>query len=452
MTTMLKGNILIVDDMAENLKLLMRILESHGYRVEVADNGLEAVVLAQAHLPDLILMDVNMPDLDGFGTCLRLKEDERTRDIPVIFISALDAVEDKVRAFNTGGVDYITKPIQIEEMMARVETHMTLQRLSLQLQTTNQRLEAHIHELTHSQEQLHERESRLSAFINALPSLLYIFDEQGHYLEILTDNVGMIGEIPDDIQGRSVRDVLPGSVAELMISAIQRAIATGQTQTIEYKIPIPDGGERWFEGRIAKIEKDDSTQDQVVLLAADITERTQLYQEVQRLATLDPLTGCYNRRYFHVVADQELQRAIRYHRPFALFILDIDHFKRLNDTYGHPVGDKVLCALVELCQQKLRSTDIIGRYGGDEFVILMPELDAQGALQAGERLRKLIEEFRVTTTAGDISLTVSIGVASVNAEGENPDSIDPLMNRADEALYAVKSSNRNSIKLWQDGE
>jgi PleD family two-component response regulator len=171
--------ILVVDDAPENIRLLSRISKESRYHIEVADNGAQAVEIAQTLLPDIILLDINMPVMDGFEACARLKEDERTCDIPVIFISALDNIEDKAKAFRIGGVDYILKPFESEEVLARVETHLALRHLRVQLEQANLALSARVEELTNSRELLAQRERRLSAFVNALPNLSFILDEQG---------------------------------------------------------------------------------------------------------------------------------------------------------------------------------------------------------------------------------------------------------------------------------
>ncbi len=306
MADKLEGTILIVDDMAENVTLLSRILANQGYTVQTADNGPQAIEIAQTSSPDLILLDINMPGMDGFETCVRLKQDERTRDIPVIFISALDSIEDKVKAFHSGGVDYIPKPFEYEEVRARVETHLAILRLRIQLQSANRELAA--------------------------------------------------------------------------------------------------------------------------------------------LANQDPLTACFNRRHFMTLAENELQRAIRYKRPLSLVMLDIDQFKNFNDQYGHQIGDQVLCALVNLCQKKLRKIDVLGRYGGEEFVILLPETIADGGLQAAERLRQRIEKMKIASIKTKLLVTVSMGVASLDSDFNPAQTLDMLIKRADQALYAAKSAGRNCVR------
>ncbi len=438
--------VLVVDDAPENITLLSRILKMGGYHILVADNGAQAIDIARSMLPDIILLDITMPVMDGFEACAQLKEDERTREIPVIFISALDNVEVKAKAFQVGGVDYILQPFEYEEVQARVNTHLVLRRLRVQLEQANQALAARVKELTNSRELLAERERRLSAFVSALPNISFILDEQGRYLEVIANETSFLAARPDELVGRLTEDVLPPKEAAKILDAIGQTIQTGKIQVIEYKLPVLSGSERWFEGRIALMEKGDPGKGKVVLMASDITERVQLYQEVQRLANQDGLTGCFNRRHFMELAAQEIQRAMRYKRPLSFLMMDIDHFKDFNDQYGHQIGDQLLCNLVILCQKQLRNVDILGRYGGEEFVVLMPETAGGGAMLASERLREKIEKMKINTPGGSLSITVSMGLASLDRGFDETNTLDTLIKSADKALYAAKDAGRNCVR------
>ena len=438
--------ILVVDDAPENVALLSRILKMNGYNVQVAENGASAVESAIASPPDLILLDINMPVMDGFEVCVRLKANETTRDIPVIFISALDKAEDKARAFRAGGMDYILKPFEYEEVQARVETHLVLRRLRVQLEEANQELAARVDELTRSQELLGERERKLSAFVAALPNLSFVLDEQGRYLEIMVNEPGLLIAKPDELLGRLTEEVMPPQEGAKIVDAIRQTIATGKIKVIEYKIPVLAGGEHWFEGRIALMENDKRGHGKVVLMASEISERVQLYQEVQRLANMDVLTGCFNRRHFMGLAELEIQRSMRYNRPLSFLMMDIDHFKGFNDQYGHQIGDQLLCHLVTLCQNRIRNVDILGRYGGEEFVILMPETAGEGAMLASERLRAKIEKMKINTPEGKLSITVSMGLTSLERGFDEMQTVDTLIRSADKALYAAKDAGRNCVR------
>jgi diguanylate cyclase (GGDEF)-like protein len=171
-------------------------------------------------------------------------------------------------------------------------------------------------------------------------------------------------------------------------------------------------------------------------------------QEVQRLAITDYLTSLYNRRHFSKVGEGEFQRARRYRRSLSAIMLDIDHFKRVNDTYGHTVGDQILQGVAESCLQELRGVDVVGRYGGDEFIILLPENDLAAAEQVAERLRKSIAKRRFNTPRGPAKVTASLGVAAM--DGDSP-TLETLLSRADQALYGAKQSGRNRVsKGWRN--
>jgi DNA-binding response OmpR family regulator len=241
-----KATILIVDDVPENVILLNRVLQSEGYAVQTAENGSQALAITQRTPPDLILLDINLPDADGFDVCARLKSNEQTSQIPVMFISALDDAEGKVRAFQLGGVDYITKPFNFEEVLARVETHLSIQALRRSLEEANQKLARHVEELTRSQQRLRQEQSKLNAFISALPNLPFICDAEGRFLEILTRHEELLPCKAEEMKNRLVSEIFPEKEAEVILGAIRRAVESEQPQVIEYKVPVLAGDERGF--------------------------------------------------------------------------------------------------------------------------------------------------------------------------------------------------------------
>ncbi|MGW8252138.1 MAG: GGDEF domain-containing protein, partial [Anaerolineales bacterium] len=178
--------------------------------------------------------------------------------------------------------------------------------------------------------------------------------------------------------------------------------------------------------------------------AALVIENARLYNQMQRLAVTDTLTGVYNRRGLFEHGEREINRSLRSSRPLAAIMLDIDHFKQVNDAHSHAVGDQVLQTLARLCQENLREVDIFGRYGGEEFAILLPDTDIDSAIQAAERLRRCVSEAQITTQHGPISITVSLGVASNEGEINN---LAVLLDRADSAMYEAKHSGRNQVYL-----
>jgi diguanylate cyclase (GGDEF)-like protein len=186
-----------------------------------------------------------------------------------------------------------------------------------------------------------------------------------------------------------------------------------------------------------------------IILLRDVTERVRLLEDVQQLAIRDALTEAYNRRHFFHLANQILEQSIRYQRPVAILVLDIDHFKRINDAFGHITGDRVLKRFTTLCKQVTRASDILARYGGEEFVIFLPETTRRNAYSVAERLRQKVASTPVLDGEESIYMTVSIGVASYDPLSPAV-SLDVLLGRADQSLYQAKQNGRNRVVLWED--
>lgn len=444
--------ILIVDDLKENLILLSRILTKNGFKVASSSNSSEVMERCLKEQPSLILLDINMPVIDGFELCKQIKANPATKSIPIIFVSALESTADRLHGFEIGGVDYIVKPIEIEETLARVNTQISIHNLQLKLQRVNAELDNRLEELTLSQQQLKDRELKLNGLIKALPNITFLYDEDGNYLEIFSNEFQNIMAPIEEMLGKNIKDFLPADLVKKKMEAIRSVIKDGQTKIIEYELPFPDGKRLWFEGRFALLSREEPGKAKVICVTTEITERVELFKKVENLAILDPLTACYNRRHFINLAEKELSRANRFSRPLSLMILDIDHFKHVNDTYGHPVGDDVLKQLVELCQRELRTSDMIGRYGGEEFCILFPETGMAGALAAAERIRQHIETNLFHSESIYLKITVSAGVACLESMDKNNATLGDFFVAADKALYGAKTAGRNRIKTNCTGQ
>ena len=285
--------ILAVDDTIENLDVLVDLLSD--YDVIDATSPTEALEIVKEEKIDLILLDIMMPQMDGFEVCRRLKADPMTKDIPVIFVTAKTDEESIEKAYDVGGSDYITKPFLPKELLARVKKELRI---------------------------------------------------------------------------------------------------------------------------------------------------IELIEKLNKQATTDPLTGVYNRRFFMDSCQKNIALAKRKKEPLSILMIDIDHFKQINDTYGHAIGDEVIQKLSSIMQESQRKSDVIARYGGEEFLILLPDTPYERAKEVAQKLRKKVEESFVETHNGKkVRFSVSIGVATIHKE----DSYETLMHNADKALYQAKESGRNRV-------
>ena len=413
-----KPAILIVDDAPDNLGVLRSMMLRQGYQTFVATSGDRALDIAQRVKPDLILLDVVMPGIDGLETCRRLKAHPATTRIPVIFMSARGETEDIVAGFDTGAADYIPKPLRLEEVCARVRAQLRL-RSGTDTQS--------------------EQTDRLRMIVNSMDQGLLIVEGCGRvqYGNPACDRY--LGYAPEELVGQSLKDLLdcnePGCCEGL------DALAYG---TREVRIRHRDGGLRAMDLTMTPMHAADGL---FVVLLHDITHHKQSEDALQRAALLDPLTKIANRRHFDAFLDKEWHRAIRNAQPLSLVVLDVDHFKLYNDTLGHAAGDVCLQKVAQTLQDHAaRPTDLAARYGGEEFVLLFAETPAENAARLAEMIRAAVLALEIPNPGSTTSawLTVSVGVATIVPT--QLDAIDNLFVCADRAMYAAKGGGRNRVE------
>lgn len=440
----MNSNILIVDDEPSVLKLLKDILTAEAYRVRPFNNGELALRSAEAEAPELVLVDIRMPGMNGFEFCRRLKENPKLKEIPVIFISAATDMEDKVKAFQMGGVDYITKPFQKEEVIARINTHVML---SHAMQETKRIAEA-----------LHKSELSLK-IAQAMAHLgHWEWDVNAGQFDWSEETYRIFGFEPKKLSAsyEAFLQIIHPDDRDRVADCLKQALA-GNGFDIEYRIILPDGAVRVVHGKGQVVHLDDeqkpkllgtvqyfSHHDPATLLGViqDITEHKKLERQLERQANTDFLTGCASRRFFLDQARQEVSRIRRYGGELSVLMLDLDHFKRVNDQYGHHIGDLTLKKMAEVCHELLREVDVMGRLGGEEFAIMLPETDSQQALEIAQRLCDAVASAEVRVPSGaPIRFTTSVGVARF----ENDDQIETVLDRADQALYKAKREGRNRV-------
>lgn len=296
----LSTKVLVVDDIVDNIHLLTFELEDEGFIISSAQSGLECLEKANQDKPHIILLDIRMPGISGIETLIQLKKDPETTDIPIIMVSANNDEEHIVKALDLGAHDFVSKPVEFQILLARMNSALRL------------------------------------------------------------------------------------------------------SQALE------------------KLE--------------------QLNEELQRLADTDPLTNSFNRRHFFSLSNSEFLRAKRHERSLSAIMIDVDHFKKTNDRYGHAGGDKILKILAQHCRGMLRDSDIFGRIGGEEFAICCPETSFEGALAIAEKLRVSLQEKDIVLDSESVNITISLGVAVLR---DSDHTFKQLLNGADIALYKAKNEGRN---------
>ncbi|SLM28260.1 putative Response regulator PleD (Includes: Diguanylate cyclase) [Desulfamplus magnetovallimortis] len=442
------GNILIVDDNPQNLRLLLSILNSEGYKVRPAPSGPMALEAAFSNVPDLILLDIMMPEMDGFEVCRKLKENEKTSSVPVIFISAMDDIAEKLKGFELGAVDYITKPFQPREISARVNTHLSLRRVQ-------KLLEYEIVMRTVSENTLKVLSKKYDLILAAAGEGILGIDNDCRYTFVNPAAAKMLGCKVDDLVGKSsipnwysekvTREKNYGEDTTECPRPLYKTLREGAHIRVNHWNLWRQDGTSFDAELICTPIMDENEIEGAVVIFSDISERKRMEKELKLLATTDSLTGVSNRRFFMEGVSKEINLAMRHDLPVTFLMMDIDEFKNINDTYGHQAGDDILKNVSQICMESLRANDLFGRVGGEEFAALLPATSIDQAKVVAERIRKTIEESRWNIGGVTISSSISIGMAPFRRDKEG--GVDALIKDADEALYYAKNSGRNCIKI-----
>ena len=451
-------SILIVDDQPANLRVLSKMLEGKNYKVKKAPDGETAILAAQSNPPDLILLDILMPNMDGYEVCQRIKADQKTKHIPVIFISALSDVFDKIKAFEVGGIDYVTKPFQEEEVLARITSQLTIQRQKKLiekdkelLQKEQTLLKQEIRQRKEAEAILYQSRALISSILNAsldgIAALEAVRDtKSGKIIDFRCIVVNPVtaqifNSQPEDLTGKLIFKKFINKINPKLFLAFINVVETGQSleQDIRY---IYKNQQKWFHFIAVKLG------DGFSVTVRDITVRKKLELKLSKLATIDSLTGAYNRHYFDTSLNQEWQRCIRGNESLSLILCDVDFFKPYNDFYGHQKGDSCLITVAETMSDIVkRSSDILTRYGGEEFAIILPNTPLEGAVNIAEKIRKEVADLQIPHARSNIAKTVTISLG-VNSIIPTPnDSIEDFIKMADDALYRAKENGRNQVQI-----
>jgi diguanylate cyclase (GGDEF)-like protein len=444
-----KKQILIVDDISDNLDLLSSLLTDRGYEVKKVRDGEIALNLVRSAPPDLILLDVMLPVIDGYQICQSLKNDLKTQEIPIIFLSALDEVLDKVKAFKVGGNDYITKPFFAEEVLVRIENQLTIKKQKELLQKEIYQKEKTQKELYRSRELLN---GLLNSSLDGVAAFESVRDNNSKIIDfrwLLANPVAAMiaGTTKTHLLGKTLKSehfksLFFDRLFEDFIEVVNNCIVLEKEYYYER-----ESFQAWFQIVAVKLG------DGFAVTFRDLTERKQIElalkatnQELYRQVNLDSLTQIANRRRFNEYLYQEWGRCSREKQPMSLILGDVDYFKLYNDTYGHQSGDDCLVHIAQTMSALVkRSSDLAVRYGGEEFAVILPNTNSQGAMQIAETIRNKIKDLKIPHVLSEVSpyVTMSLGVAAIIPHQKL--SPEYLIASADAALYEAKEQGRDRV-------
>ncbi len=487
--------ILLIEDSLTQLTSLKTFIAKAGYEVLTSSNGPEGISITYQTLPDLIVSDIFMPEINGFQLCRLLRNDNITKNIPIILITNRKEKISKFWGLRSGADAFLIKECdfennlikQIQKVLNKVPTISEDERKKLTkvqntippdyIQTRIKHLldqslieSTIINEFRNLSEMVRNTKVLKSGFFSLISAILdynvagIFFNDRDSkkekLLSISTSDVEINEIITHDIKAEFFEEIFNDAPDEekgatgyetfekttLKINTINK-LSDFQSKTI---IPIKFAN-RVLGGlclyHIGPNKYNSSKLLSIIVEELKILMRIKwLYSETKFLAITDGLTSLYNRRYFQQVLEREFSRAKRYKDDLSLVLIDIDHFKHVNDTYGHQFGDKTLAEISKIIKNGLRKTDFVARYGGEEIVAILPETSLKTIFVPIERLRKSIEEKKLRHEDRDVSITVSIGVACLTNDTKNE---QDLIQRADQALYTAKENGRNRVEYYR---
>jgi two-component system cell cycle response regulator len=460
----MSARVLVVDDIMPNVKLLEAKLSSEYYEVVTAYNGLEALEKVEQESPDIILLDVMMPGMDGFEVCSRIKKNPKFSHIPVVMVTALTDTEDKVRGLEAGADDFLSKPINDTALMARVRS---LVRLKMTLD------EWRVRENTAEQLGVVDESSQLMNLDTQDGHILVIEDKEFEQRKI-SDSLGDISAQLDVCSsGAAALKKLEEHNYEVVLVSLNLSHEDGLRLCSQFKsneksrtVPIVMMAS---EDDMPKIVHGlDMGAHDYILRPLDRNElvarvRTQIrrrrfqvklhstYETSLSMALTDALTGLHNRRYLEVHLEKLIEKNTQTRKVLAVMLLDIDHFKAVNDTYGHSIGDEILKQFATRLKANLRSFDLVVRYGGEEFVVILPDVTEERAHMVADRIRRSIAHtpFPCDVPDGALNITTSIGGIIIRSR-IHP--VQSILERADKCLYQAKEEGRNCTIFERGGK
>ena len=450
------ARVLIVDDVSANRRLLEARLTAEYFTVQTASNGADALEMCGESLPDVILLDVMMPGMDGFEVCQLLKSDFRTRHVPVVMVTALDRPTDLLKGLDAGADDFLTKPVDNLALITRVKNLARLKVL-----TDEMRVRA----TSDMQFGLSPGVDGKLSPVGSEGRVLLVEDREAAASRIV-ETLNTDHEVVHTAEPAQALLSAPTGEFDLFIVSLNLRAEDGLRLCSDLRakdrcrhLPILVLAEAEEQGRLHRaielgvndyvVRPVDSTElrarvrTQVKRKRSTDHLRSRLKQSVE-MAVLDPLTALHNRRYFTRHMQALFDASLKCGRALSVLMIDVDHFKSINDSFGHDVGDEVLRTLASLLRDNIRASDLACRLGGEEFVVIMPDTTVESAYLVGERLRHCIAAtpFVAGAQHKSMRITASIGVAALEFQD---DTADVILKRADNALYSAKRDGRNRV-------
>jgi two-component system cell cycle response regulator len=439
-----KKTILVVDDSSTICTIIKNELTEVGYEVVTAKNGIEALSFIEwmEKLPDMITLDIDMPVMGGFEVCERLlagleDQDERKQKaarIPLLFVSANDTIDNRRKGFKLEVIDFISKPFKhgditraVEKVLKPEKEFLGMRALVVDDSAGVRRMIKRL--LTRNGIEVFEAQNGLQAF--------HLVQKQKEAFDIVITDYFMPEMCGDELCRllRQRQDMK--QVPQFFVSAFD-----DRDSTLEFfKAGASDYLRKPF------IEEELQAKIEIHLRAKKyVNELEKLNKKLESLAIRDGLTGLFNRRYFKEELDKYFSQASRYNLELSCVLLDLDFFKKINDTYGHTFGDLVLVQFAEILEKRVRKSDRAARYGGEEFVLILPNTNSAGAASLAEKIRSLTSKHIFSDGDNSTHVQISVGISSLKAD--KPENPDKLVSYADEALYTAKKSGRNRVCLY----
>ncbi|NYE61113.1 diguanylate cyclase (GGDEF)-like protein [Duganella sp. 1224] len=436
-----RGLVLVADDDPTMRLLMLEMLAQVGLDTIEAEDGVKALACYQSVSPDLVLLDVDMPGMDGFAVCRAIRQLETQAAVPIIMVTGGDELESVTRAYEAGATDFVSKPINWPILGHRV---------------------LYVLRASDAISRLRIADAQHRAVLAAIPDTFFRMNKDGYYLDYEQGHEASNVFSTERCVGRHLSQVLPPDIANHMLEQVRTVLDTQHIHSLDYELPLPGPaprvrqGEhpalqpvRHFEARLVA-----TGPDEVLGLVRDISERKRSEEQIRRLAYCDSLTGIPNRQAFLETLEAELARSRKANKKFAVLFMDLDAFKRINDTLGHDVGDHLLQAVSERLRETTRPGDLVSRteagtnlarLGGDEFTILIPDLErVEDALNVAHRVKEAMRR-PFLLDAHEIFVTASIGISLYPEDGEDCNS---LLKYADTAMYHAKNCGKNNAKLY----